>query len=102
MLCSTACRASANCSVISANDRVNPPSSSLPCNIPLGLTLPPPTSPTPSPTTTSHPAKLLLALQHRLGAQVAGGHLAHPFGQHQQWPDQLLAQQHGQQHGAEN
>src|SRR6218665_885075 len=48
------------------------------------------------------PAKLVLALQHGVGAEVAGGHLAHPFGQHQQWPDQLLAQQHGQQHGAEN
>src|SRR6218665_1205960 len=59
MLCSTACRASANCSVISANDRVNPPSSSLPCNIALGLRLPAATSRTPSASTSSGRTKCL-------------------------------------------
>jgi hypothetical protein len=41
-------------------------------------------------------AEFVLALQHRLGRQVAGRHFAHAGGQQQQRPRQLVAQQHGQ------
>ena len=44
------------------------------------------------------PPQLVLALQSGLGAQVTRRHLAHPFGQHQQGPRQLVTQQHRQQH----
>jgi hypothetical protein len=46
--------------------------------------------------------QLVLALQGGLGAEVACGHLPHPFGQHQQRPRQLVAQQHRQQHRAKH
>ncbi len=42
MLCSTAARASASCCVMSAKERVRPPSSSLPCSAGLGERSPPP------------------------------------------------------------
>ena len=44
------------------------------------------------------PTQLVLALQHRLGRQIACGHLAHALGQQQQRAGQLVAQQHGQDH----
>ncbi|MDT4841471.1 hypothetical protein FQZ97_753240 [compost metagenome] len=47
-------------------------------------------------------AQLVLALQHGGGPQVAGGHLAHAVGQHEQRPCELVAEQHGQQHRAEH
>jgi hypothetical protein len=40
--------------------------------------------------------------EHGLGRQIARCHLAHALGQHQQGSRQLLAQQDGQQHGAED
>ena len=53
MLCWTAERASLNCWVISANERVNPPSSSLPCKAALGVRSPLATWRTPSARTRS-------------------------------------------------
>ena len=41
-------------------------------------------------------------MQHGLGTEVALRHLAHPFGQDQQWPRQLIAQQHRQEHSAKH
>ena len=44
-------------------------------------------------------AQLIIAQEHGLGAEVAFGHLAHTFGQHQQRASKLVAQKQGQQHG---
>jgi hypothetical protein len=38
-------------------------------------------------------AELVARGEHRLGAEVAGGHLAHAVGQQQQRPRELVAQQ---------
>ena len=59
MLCSTAARASASCCVIMANDRVRPPSSSLPGKAAFGLRLPAATSRTPSASTSNGRASWL-------------------------------------------
>ena len=48
------------------------------------------------------PAELVARGEHRLAAQVAGGHLAHAVGQQQQRAHQLVAQQRRQQHRAED
>ncbi len=51
---------------------------------------------------TGEPVKFIPALQGGLGAEIAGRHLPHPLGQHQQRPHQLIAQQHRQQHRAKH
>ena len=47
-------------------------------------------------------AELVIALHSQLGRQVASGHLAHAFGQHQQGPGNLVAQNHRQQNRAKH
>ena len=47
-------------------------------------------------------AQLVIALHGQLGRQVARGHLAHAFGQHQQGPGNLVAQNHRQQNRAKH
>ena len=47
-------------------------------------------------------AEFVLALQRRLGRQVARRHLAHARGQQQQRPRELVAQDDRQQHRAEH
>ena len=59
MLCSTAPRASASCCVMSANERVRPPSSSLPCSTGLGDRSPAATSRTPAASSSSGRASWL-------------------------------------------
>ena len=46
--------------------------------------------------------ELVSALKHRFGAQIPSRHIAHTLGQQQQWPRQLVAQEHGQQHRAKD
>ena len=46
--------------------------------------------------------QFIVALQDGLGAQIAGGDFAHAVGKQQQWPHQLIAEQHRQQHGTKH
>ena len=46
--------------------------------------------------------QLVFVAQCGFGAEVAQGHFTHPFGQHQQGTRQLVAQQHGQNDGAQD